>query len=112
MTLNCKEVTHDSSAARRSDCLLPRIASARRGGRSIIEDAEIDALMVEASQFGERGLTIKGRVPALEHLLSFGPVAGAQDVLAAVNHASAAELVDEGDAEACPGGPWRAVGGV
>jgi len=24
MTLNCKEVTHDSSAARRSDCLLPR----------------------------------------------------------------------------------------
>ena len=66
----------------------------------IIEDAEIDALIVEASQFGERGLTIKGRVPALEHLLSFGPVAGAQDVLAAINHSSAAELVDEGDAEA------------
>ena len=39
----------------------------------IIEDAEIDALIVEASQFGERGLTIKRRVPALEHLLSFGP---------------------------------------
>jgi len=66
----------------------------------IIEDAEIDALIVEASQFGERGLAIKGRVPALEHLLSFGPVVGAQDVLAAVNHASAAELVDEGEAEA------------
>jgi fatty-acyl-CoA synthase len=66
----------------------------------IVEDAEIDALIVEASQFGERGLTIKRRVPALQHLLSFGPVAGAQDVLAAATRVSASRLMDEGEADA------------
>ncbi|MBI5265184.1 MAG: AMP-binding protein [Bradyrhizobium sp.] len=66
----------------------------------IVEDAEIDALIVEGSKFAERGLAIKRRVASLKHLLSFGEVAGAKDVLAAAKACSPAPLVDESEAEA------------
>lgn len=65
----------------------------------VIEDAEIDALIVEAAKFSERGLAIKRRVPGLKHLLAFGDIAGAQDVLKAAKVASPAPLVDESEAE-------------
>jgi fatty-acyl-CoA synthase len=66
----------------------------------IIEDAEIDALIVEGAKFGDRVEAIKRRVPALKHLLSFGPAVGCLDVLAAARAASPAALVAESDAEA------------
>ena len=47
----------------------------------IIEDAEIDALIVESGKFSARGLAIRGRVPGLKHLLSFGAIEGARDLL-------------------------------
>src|SRR4051812_45976807 len=65
----------------------------------IIEDAEIDALIVEAGKFAPRGLAIRARVPALKHLLSFGPVEGARDLLAELPRTAPAPLVDEGEAE-------------
>jgi fatty-acyl-CoA synthase len=42
----------------------------------ICEDAEIDALIVEAGKFAPRGLAIQARVPGLKHLLSFGALDG------------------------------------
>jgi fatty-acyl-CoA synthase len=64
----------------------------------IIEDAEIDALIVEGGKFGARGLAIRSRVPGLKHLLSFGPVDGARDLLPDLAAAAPAPLVDEGSA--------------
>ncbi|MEH2477156.1 fatty-acyl-CoA synthase [Nitrobacteraceae bacterium AZCC 2146] len=61
----------------------------------IIEDAEIDALIVEAGKFAPRGLAIRDRVPGLRHLLSFGAVEGARDLLAELPTAQPAPLVDE-----------------
>ncbi|HWW46868.1 MAG TPA: AMP-binding protein [Xanthobacteraceae bacterium] len=63
----------------------------------IIEDAEIDALIVEAGKFAPRGLAIKARVPGLKHLLSFGAVEGARDILAEFSAVRSAPLVDESD---------------
>src|SRR3569832_608856 len=42
--------------------------AAEDGHAFIIEDAEIDALIVEAGKFAPRGLTIRARVPGLKHL--------------------------------------------
>lgn len=61
----------------------------------IIDDAEIDALIVEAGKFAPRGLAIRDRVPGLKHLLSFGTVDGARDLLAELPYAAPAPLVDE-----------------
>jgi fatty-acyl-CoA synthase len=61
----------------------------------IIEDAEIDALIVEAGKFTPRGLAIQKRVPGLKHLLSFGAVEGARDLLAELADAVPAPLVDD-----------------
>jgi fatty-acyl-CoA synthase len=61
----------------------------------ICEDAEIDALIVEAGKFTPRGLAIRARVPGLKHLLSFGAMDGARDLLAELPGAAAAPLVDE-----------------
>ena len=61
----------------------------------IIEDAEIDALIVESGKFAARGAAIRRRVPALKHLLSFGPVEGARDLLAELPHVAAAPLIDD-----------------
>jgi len=66
----------------------------------IIEDAEIDALIVEAGKFAPRGLAIKSRVSGLKHLLSFGPVEGARDLLAELPSARPEPLVDESDVNA------------
>ena len=61
----------------------------------ICEDADIDALIVEAGKFAPRGLAIRKRVPGLKHLLSFGAVAGARDLLAELPDTVPAPLVDE-----------------
>jgi len=61
----------------------------------IIEDAEIDALIVESGKFAARGLAIRRRVPGLKHLLSFGPVEGARDLLAEFDGVIPAPLVDD-----------------
>ena len=63
----------------------------------IMQDAEIDALIVEAGKFSERGLAIKARVPGMRMLLSFGEVEGARDLLADFAKVTPAPLVDEGD---------------
>jgi fatty-acyl-CoA synthase len=64
----------------------------------IVEDAEIDLLIVEPDKFGERGLAIKSRVPGLKHLMSFGAMTGARNVLPDLASAPSAPLIDEGDA--------------
>lgn len=61
----------------------------------IVEDAEIDALVVEAGRFAPRGLAIRARVPSLKHLLSFGEVERARDILAEAAGVMPAPLVDE-----------------
>jgi fatty-acyl-CoA synthase len=66
----------------------------------IVEDAEIDALIVEGAPFGQRGHAIKSRVPRLRHLLSFGPAEGARDLVADLQSSEAAALTDEGEADA------------
>ena len=63
----------------------------------IVEDAEIDALIVEAGKFAARGLAIKSRVPGLKHVLSFGAVDGARDILKELPKHEPQPLVDEGD---------------
>jgi fatty-acyl-CoA synthase len=65
----------------------------------IVEDAEIDALIVESGKFSPRGLAIKARVPRLKHLLSFGPVDGAADILAALPDVEPADLVDDSESD-------------
>jgi fatty-acyl-CoA synthase len=66
----------------------------------IISDAEIDALIVEAGKFAPRGLAIKSRVPSLKHVLSFGPVEGARDLLPELPKVAPAPIVDESDVNA------------
>jgi fatty-acyl-CoA synthase len=61
----------------------------------IVDDAEIDVLIVEGAKFGARGLAIKARAPKLKHLLSFGPMDGAPDILPEVAKAVPAPLADE-----------------
>jgi fatty-acyl-CoA synthase len=65
----------------------------------IIDDAEIDALIVESGKFATRGLAIRSRVPGLKHLLSFGAVDGARDLLAELPNAPPASLIDESETE-------------
>ena len=66
----------------------------------IVDDAEASALIVEGAKFAERGRSIRNRVPRLKHLLSFGPMEGGRDLVAEMQSMEAAELVDEGEAEA------------
>jgi len=65
----------------------------------IVDDAEVEALIIEGPKFAERGRSIKNRVSSLKHLLSFGPMEGARDLLADSYSMEAAPLVDEGVAE-------------
>ncbi|HVV41548.1 MAG TPA: AMP-binding protein [Nitrobacter sp.] len=65
----------------------------------IVEDAEIDALIVEAGKFAARGVAIRARTPSLRHLLSFGPMDGAEDVRARFREAAVAPLADESEAD-------------
>ena len=66
----------------------------------IVDDAEIKALIVEGAKFAERGRALKTRAGGLEHLLSFGSMTGARDLLAEMASASPAALADEGEVEA------------
>ena len=59
----------------------------------MLEDAEIDALLVDDAIFGSRGQALRARVPRLKHLLSLGPLDGAVDVMAAAAAAEPAPLV-------------------
>ena len=65
----------------------------------IIEDAEIDALVVESGKFAPRGLAIRARVKSLKHLLSFGPVEGARDLLLEWPKCAPAPLVDDSESD-------------
>jgi fatty-acyl-CoA synthase len=65
----------------------------------IVEHAEIDALIVEAGKFAERGRAIEARAAGLKHLLSFGPMEGARDLLAALPQFAPEPLVDAGEAD-------------
>ena len=65
----------------------------------IVDDAEVDALIIEGPKFAERGRSIKKRVPRLKHLLSFGPMEGARDLVAEMQSMEVEPLVDEGEAE-------------
>ena len=58
----------------------------------MLEDAEIDALLVDDALFGGRGQAMRARVPRLEHLLSLGPLDGAFDVMAAAATATPSAL--------------------
>ena len=58
----------------------------------MLDDAEIDALLVDDALFGGRGLALRSRVPRLKHLLSLGPLAGATDVMAAAAQAAPSPL--------------------
>ena len=66
----------------------------------IVEDAEIKTLIVEGAKFSERARALKRRAAGLQHLLSFGPMQGARDLLAEMASVAPAALNDEGEAEA------------
>src|SRR5271170_918715 len=66
----------------------------------IVEDAEVDALIVEGAKFAEGGRSIRNRVPRLKHLLSFGPMEGGLDLVAEMQSMQPAPLVDQGEPEA------------
>src|ERR1700729_3432067 len=65
----------------------------------IVEDAEIDALIVESGKFAGRGRAIEARAAGLKHLLSFGPMEGARDLLAALPQFAPEPLIDAGEAD-------------
>lgn len=65
----------------------------------IVDDAEIDALVVESGKFSARGLAIKARAPKLKHLLSFGPVPGARDLIEELPGCAIAALEPASEAE-------------
>jgi fatty-acyl-CoA synthase len=65
----------------------------------IVEDAEIKVLVVEGAKFAERGRALKAQAAGLEHLLSFGVMEGARDLLAEMASTSPAALQDDGVAE-------------
>lgn len=65
----------------------------------IVEDAEIDLLIVEGEKFAARGRAIQQRAAGLRHLLSFGPMEGAGDILVTAADAEPAPLVDESEPE-------------
>jgi len=48
----------------------------------VLEAAEIDALVYDASVFDEHAAKLKARVPGLKHLLGFGPTNSGEDYLA------------------------------
>jgi len=74
----------------------------------IVDDAEIDALVVESGKFAARGLAIRARAPRLKHLLSFGPVEGARDLLAELPACEIAPLrADSSESDIC----WLAYTG-
>jgi fatty-acyl-CoA synthase len=58
----------------------------------MLQDAAIDALLVDDTLFAARGLALRARVPGLKHLLSLGPLEGAFDVMAAAAQAQPAPL--------------------
>ena len=59
----------------------------------MLEDAEIDALLVDDTVFAARGRALKARVPGLKHLLSLGPLDGAVDLCAAMMTTAPCPLV-------------------
>jgi fatty-acyl-CoA synthase len=64
----------------------------------MLEDAEIDALLVDDTVFAARGRALKARVPGLKHLLSLGPLDGAVDLCAAMMTTAPCPLVPKGEA--------------
>lgn len=64
----------------------------------IVADAEIDLLIVEPGKFAERGVAIQRRTPGLKHLVAFGAMDGARDLLAEAAATVPAQLQDEGEA--------------
>ena len=66
----------------------------------IVDDAEAAVLIVEGAKFAARARAIEARAPRLKHLLSFGPIDGARDLLAEMKAVEPAPLTDEADAEA------------
>lgn len=65
----------------------------------ICTDAGASALLVDAERYGAHGKDLAQRIPSLRHLLSFGPLAGARDVLAAIGGCVAAPLADRTEPE-------------
>ena len=74
----------------------------------IVDDAGIDALVVESGKFAAPGLAIRARAPRLKHLLSFGPVEGARDLLSELASCEIAPLrADSAESDIC----WLAYTG-
>lgn len=65
----------------------------------MLEDAQIDALVVDDKIFGGRGQAMRQRVPGLRLLLSLGPLEGAVDIMAAAQAAAPAPLEVAGQPE-------------
>jgi len=61
----------------------------------VLKDADIDALVVDPEQFGDRARRLKARTLGLQHLMSLGPLEGATDLLLEMARAKPAPLIDE-----------------
>jgi fatty-acyl-CoA synthase len=71
-------------------------AAAAENRLFILEDADIDALVVD-SDYATKGAVLKSKCPRLRHLISLGAMDGAVDLLAASLAVTPAPLRDEGD---------------
>ena len=58
----------------------------------VLDDAGVETLVFDPGSFAERAAALRERVPGLRNLLSFGPSAGATDVLALADTFAAAPL--------------------
>lgn len=65
----------------------------------ILEDSKADVLVVDSRKFAARGQALKARIPTLGHLVSFGPVDGALDIIAGSAGLEAEVLRCDCDAE-------------
>jgi fatty-acyl-CoA synthase len=71
-------------------------AAAEENHLFILDDAEIDALIVDADH-AAKSAALRSKSPRLKHFLSLGPVEGAIDLAAASSAAVPQPLRDEGD---------------
>lgn len=71
-------------------------AAAEENHLFILEDADIDALLVD-SDYAAKGAVLKSKCPGLKYLISLCSMAGAVDLLAASRAVTPAPLRDEGD---------------
>jgi len=72
-------------------------AASEENHRFILDDAEIDALLVDPTNYAARGAALRQKCARLKHILSLGAMDGAIDLVAAAARVPAAPPRDDSD---------------